>query len=380
VAYLSTDFHTHAVASLIIGCFEHHDKRRFETVAVSLQPGDGSELRRRLEATFDRFIHAQHMSDAAIAQLLRKLEIDIAVDLNGYTGRIRSGILARRPAPVQVSYLGFAGTMDAPFIDYILADQIVLPEENKTHYRENIAYLPYSYMPADNSRKIGETIPTRAQAGLPQEEFVFACLSYVHKISPEIFDIWMRLLRTVNGSVLWLRSANAVAVGNLRREAALRGVSPDRLIFARPVASEADYLARLRLADLFLDTLPYNAHATASDALWAGLPLLTCAGRSFHSRVAASLLYAAGLPELVTTSLAQYEDAARSLATEPARLAALKTKLERQRHTSPLFDTARMTRDLEAAYTVMWERSERGEPPESFAVASPHPAAATPVS
>jgi predicted O-linked N-acetylglucosamine transferase (SPINDLY family) len=225
-------------------------------------------------------------------------------------------------------------------------------------------------MPGDNTRSIAEHSPTRADAGLPQSGFVFACLSYAHKISPEIFDIWMRLLRTVDGSVLWLRSANAAAVGNLRREAAVRGVSPDRLIFAPPVAGEADYLARLRLADLFLDTLPYNAHATASDALWAGLPLLTCAGHSFHSRVAASLLYAAGLPELVTTSLAQYEDAARSLATDPPRLAALRSKLLRSRDTSPLFDTARMTRDLEAAYTVMWERSQRGGPPESFTVRS----------
>jgi predicted O-linked N-acetylglucosamine transferase (SPINDLY family) len=380
VAYLSTDFHTHAVAALIVGCLERHDERRFETIAVSLQPGDGSGMRKRLEAAFDRFIHAEHMSDGAVAQLLRKLEIDIAVDLNGYTGRIRSGILARRPAPVQVSYLGFAGTMDAPFIDYILADRIVVPEENKIHYREKIAYLPYTYMPADNTRKIAETIPTRAEAGLPQEGFVFACLSYAHKISPEIFDMWMRLLRSVDGSVLWLRSANATAVGNLRREAGFRGVSADRLIFAPPVASETEYLARLRLADLFLDTLPYNAHATASDALWAGLPLLTCAGRAFHSRVAASLLYAAGLPELVTNSLAQYEDVARSLATDPARLAALRAKLARQRDASPLFDTARMTRDLEAAYTAMWERNQIGEPPESFAVPSGQPVAATAVS
>jgi len=376
VAYLSTDFRMHAVATLIVGCLEKHDRTRFETIAISLQPGDGSELRARMEGAFDRFVHAQNMSDPAVAQLMRKLEIDIAVDLNGYTGRIRTGILARRPAPVQVSYLGFAGTMDAPFIDYILADRVVLPEANKAHYSEQVAYLPHSYMPSDSRRRIAEGIPTRLQAGLPQTGFVFACLSYAHKISPEIFDVWMRLLHSVEGSVLWLRSANPAAVNNLRHEAGIRGVSPDRLIFAPPVPSEADYLARLRAADLFLDTLPYNAHATASDALWAGLPIVTCTGRSFHSRVAASLLYAAGLPELVSSSLTQYEELARKLAIDPASLAALKTRLMRNRDTSALFDTARMTRDLEAAYRIMWERSERGEPPMSFAVPDGLPVAA----
>lgn len=376
VAYLSTDFRMHAVATLIVGCLEQHDRSRFETIAISLQPGDGSALRTRMEGAFDRFVHAQNMSDAAIAQLMRKLEIDIAVDLNGYTGRIRTGILARRPAPVQVSYLGFAGTMDAPFIDYILADRVVLPEANKAHYSERVAYLPHCYMPNDSRRKIAEGTPTRVQAGLPQTGFVFACLSYAHKISPEIFDVWMRLLQSLEGSVLWLRSANPAAVNNLRHEAGIRGVSPDRLIFAPPVPGEADYLARLRAADLFLDTLPYNAHATASDALWAGLPIVTCAGRSFHARVAASLLYAAGLPELVTSSLAQYEELARRLATDPASLAALKARLMRNRDTCALFDTARMTRDLEAAYRIMWERSERGEPPVSFAVPDGLPVAA----
>jgi predicted O-linked N-acetylglucosamine transferase (SPINDLY family) len=373
IAYLSTDFRTHAVASLIVGCFEHHDRRGFETIGVSLQPGDSSELRKRLEAAFDRFIDAREMSDGAVAQILRRLEVDIAVDLNGYTGQIRTGILARRPAPLQVGYLGFAGTMDAPFMDYVLADRIVLPEENQRHYSEKIAYLPHTYMPIDNERRIAESTPTRAEAGLPQRGFVFACLSYAHKIAPEMFAVWMRLLRSVDGSVLWLRSANATAAGNLRREARNRGVSPDRLIFAPPVPREDDYLARLRLADLFLDTLPYNAHATACDALWAGLPLVTCAGRSFHSRVAASLLHAAGLPELVTSSLEGYEETARALATEPVRLAAVRSKLLRHRDTSPLFDTARMARDLEAAYAAMWQRHQSGEPPASFDVSAGSP-------
>ena len=366
IAYLSTDFRVHAVASLIVGCFENHDRKRFETFAVSLQPGDGSELRRRMEAAFDGFIHAEQISDTAVAQLLRKLEIDIAVDLNGYTGHIRTRILARRPAPIQVSYLGFAGTMDAPFIDYAIADPVVLPEENRRYYSEKIAYLPYCYMPADNRRQIAAKPPTREEAGLPETGFVFACLSYAHKISPEIFSVWMRLLRSLDGSVLWLRSANTEAVGNLRRKAKLLGVDPDRLIFAAPVPHESEYLARMRLAGLFLDTLTYNAHATACDALWAGLPLVTCAGKSFHSRVAASLLYAAGLQELVTFSLEEYEAVARALAADASRLAQVKSKLLRNRDTVPLFDTPRVTRDLESAYTVMWRRHQAGEPPAHF--------------
>jgi protein O-GlcNAc transferase len=356
------------VASLIVGCFEHHDKARFETTAISLHPGDGSDLRKRIEGAVDRFVAAHSMSDAAAAEMLRKLEIDIAIDLNGFTGEFRPGILARRPAAVQVSYLGYPGTMDVPFMDYIIADRIVIPEEHQIHYSEKVAYLPHSYMPNDRKRRIADMTPNRAQAELPETGFVFACFNNPYKIGPETFDVWMRLLHAVEGSVLWLPSIYAAAIGNLRREAKARDVAPSRLIFAPRVAREEEHLARLRAADLFLDTLPYNAHATASDALWAGVPVVTLIGNTFPGRVAASLLYALGLPELVTSSIADYEEMARTLALDPNRLAAIRAKLARNRDTEPLFDTARVTRALESAYITMRERQEAGLSPASFAV------------
>ena len=370
IAYQSTDFHRHAVASLIAGCFEHHDKTRFETYAISLGKDDGSEMRRRVVAAFDRFIDVQDINDARVARMLRELEIDVAIDLNGYTGNTRAGILSRRPAPVQVNYLGFAGTMDLPFMDYIIADRMVIPEEHQIHYREKVVYLPHTYLPNDSKRPIAEKTPSRTEAGLPETGFIFACMNHTYKIGPEVFEVWMRLLGAVEGSVLWLRSTNSATIGNLRLEAKARGVAPERLVFAPPVARAEDHLARLRLADLFLDTQPYNAHATACDALWAGLPVLTRPGNTFPSRVAASVLYAVGLPELVTASLAEYEELARALAQHPERLAALKAKLMHNRDTEPLFDTARFTHYLESAYTTMWERQQADLPPASFAVAS----------
>jgi len=299
---------------------------------------------------------------------LRELEIDIAIDLNGYSGANRTGIMARRPAPVQVNYLGFPGTMNASFIDYIVADQVVIPEENQIYYREKIAYLPFTYFPADRSRPIAAKIPSRAEAGLPENGFVFACHNSPHKIAPEMFDIWMRLLRAIDGSVLWLQIHNAGAMMSLRQEAKARDVAPERLIFAPRIAQDADHLARLGKADLFLDTLPYNGHATANDALWAGLPVLTCLGNAFSGRVAASQLYAVGLPELVTTSLAEYEAMALTLANNPDRLAAVKAKLIKNRDTEALFDTAGLTGYLEAAYKIMWQRQQDGLTPSSFVV------------
>ena len=370
IAYISTDFRDHVVSDAIAGCFEHHDKGRFETMAVSLGPDDGSEMRRRIEATVDRFTDVQSMNDAQVAAMLREFEIDIAIDLNGNSGEKRTGILARRPAPVQVNYLGYPGTMGGSFIDYIVADSMVIPEEHQLHYSEKVVYLPHAYLPNDRKRPIAERTPSRTEAGLPETGFVFACHSDAYKITPEMFDVWMRLLGAVEGSVLWLRYLNTSAMGNLWREAQARGVAPERLVYAPRVPRTEDHLARLRLADLFLDTLPYNAHATACDALWAGLPLVTCPGNTFAGRVAASLLYAIGLPELVTASLAEYEELARTLAQDPKRLAAIKAKLMRNRHTESLFDTARFTRDLEAAYTTMWEKQQAGLPPTRFAVST----------
>jgi predicted O-linked N-acetylglucosamine transferase (SPINDLY family) len=367
IAYLSTDFRDHVVADAIAGCFEHHDKARFETTAISLGPTDGSAMRRRLEAAFDRFVDVHALSDAEVAAMLRASEIDIAIDLNGYIGESRTGILARRPAPVQVNYFGYPGTMGVPFIDYIIADPVVIPEEHRVHYSEQVVYLPCTYLPSDRKRPVAANTPSRAEAGLPATGFVFACLNNAFKIGPALFDVWMRLLEDVEHSVLWFLEDNVSTSANLRREAQLRGIGPERLVFAHRT-SMAEHMARQQLADLFLDTLPYNAHTTANDALWVGLPVLTCLGSTFPGRVAASALHAVGLPELVTQSLAEYAALALALARDPERLAALKSKLLRARDTAPLFDTARLARDLEAAYTAMWERQQAGLPAASFAV------------
>jgi protein O-GlcNAc transferase len=367
IAYICAEFREHAVAILTAGVFEHHDRQRFEITAISLGPGDGSEMRGRLEAAFARFIDAQDKSDAEVAALLRALEIDILIDLNGYAGAWRTGILARRPAPVQVSYVGYTGTMGVPFIDYIIADRVVIPGEHQIYYGEKVVYLPHTYLPGDNKRVIAERVPSRIEENLPETGFVFVCFNDPYKVGPEIFDVWMRLLRAVEGSVLWLRYTNTAMMHNTRREADARGIAAERLVFA-PRQAPAQHLARHQLADLFLDTLPYNAHTTASDALWAGLPVVTCLGDSFPGRVAASLLHAIGLPELVTASLADYEALALRLARNPDWLAAIRTRLLRNRDTEPLFDTARITRDLETAYMTMWKRTQRGEPPGSFSV------------
>ena len=367
MAYLSADFYAHATAFLMAGVFEHHDRARFETDAVSFSPDDASQMRARLERAFDRFTDVHGMDDAAVAAMLREMEIDIAVDLKGYTGGARPGILAFRPAPVQIHYLAYPGTMGAGFIDYLLADRTVVPEEERKFYMEQIAYLPDSYQCNDSARRISERTATREESGLPESGFVFCCFNSNYKIMPEMFDIWMRLLHAIPGSVLWLLEENPAATANLLREAQTRGVAAERLVFAKRIALP-DHLARLRNADLVLDTLPYGAHTTASDALWAGVPVLTCLGSTFAGRVAASLLWALGLPELIAHSRDEYETAARNLARDASALAAIKARLAENRDTYPLFDTARITRNLEAAYTQMWERQQRGMPPASFAV------------
>jgi predicted O-linked N-acetylglucosamine transferase (SPINDLY family) len=318
-------------------------------VAASFGPDDRSEMRARLVASFDSFIDVHDKSDGEVASLLRGMEIDIVVDLKGYTQDSRPGILAQRAAPLQVSYLGFPGTMGVDYIDYIIADRTVIPAQHEPFYSERIAYLPDTYQANDDKRRISQNPLARRDFGLPERGFVFCCFNNNFKIMPETFAIWMRLLKSVEGSVLWLLEDNAAASRNLRREAKALGIAPERLIFAGRANLDA-HLARHRLADLFLDTLPYNAHTSASDALWAGLPLITCLGETFAGRVAASLLRAAGLPELVTESLGDYEALASSLARDPAMLSALKAKLVHTCAASPLFDTARFTRNLEAVY------------------------------
>jgi predicted O-linked N-acetylglucosamine transferase (SPINDLY family) len=367
IAYVSNIFHAHATAVLIAGVFEHHDRNRFETTAVSFAADDQSDLRTRTRSSFDRFIDVRGMSDVEIATLLRQMEIDIAVDLTGYTRDHRSGIFAHRPAAIQANYLGYPGTMGAPYFDYIIADRLVIPDEDRPFYAEHVVHLPDTYQSNDALRVIAATTPSRADVELPTTGFVFCSFNNTNKIRPETFEIWMRLLREIQDSVLWLLDYNDAATRNLKREAAARSVAPERLIFA-PRMDLAQHLARHRLADLFLDTLPYGAHTTASDALWAGVPVLTCLGTSFAGRVGASLLTAIGLPELVTKSPSEYEALALKLARDRTALSHIKAKLDRQRTIAPLFDTARFTRNLESAYSTMWERQQRGELPTSFAV------------
>jgi predicted O-linked N-acetylglucosamine transferase (SPINDLY family) len=360
LAYLSADFHDSATAALLAGLFQRHDRSRFETTAISFGPDRDSPMRRRLRGAFEHFIDVRNDSEQGIAELMRRLEVDIAVDLMGFTKHNRLNVLARRPAPIQVNYLGYPGTMGAGYIDYILADATVIPEDQCGFYAEQVVWLPDTYFVNDNTLAVSERTPSRRDCGLPEAGFVFCCFNNTYKIMPEIFDVWMKLLSATADSVLWLVEADAATSANLRREAQSRGVAPARLIFA-PRVSLADHLARQRLADLFLDTLPYNAHTMASDALWVGLPVLTCLGTTFAGRVAASLLKAIGLDELIAGSLPEYQALALELAHDPARLASLKGRLARNRDSCALFDTARATRAFEAAYRMMWERQRSGE-------------------
>ena len=363
VAYVSPDLREHPVGHLIAGVFERHDKSRFETIAISLGIDDGSRIRARMVNAFDRFIDVQGKGSMQIAQLMRELEVDIAIDLGGYTSDTRTEVFAFRPAPVQVNYLGYPGSMGSDYYDYILADKQVIPPEQQRFYTEKVAYLPDAYLPTDRSVQIAERTPTRAECGLPDDAFVFCSFSHDYKISPPLFDIWMRLLSQVPGSVLWLVSRGELAQANLRKEAALRGVDPQRLVFAGRVPLVEDHLARYRQADLFLDTHPYNAHTTAADALMAGLPVLTYMGHSFPSRVAGSLLMALGVPELITHSPQAYEDMAIALATQPDQLREVQTRVVQNLASQPLFDTPAFCRNLEATLIAMWRQSQVGGNP-----------------
>ncbi len=369
IGYFSGDFREHPVALLAAELFENHDRSRFEITAYSLGPKQQSPIRQRLEKAFDRFVDVSDWPAREVTLLARRHEIDIAVDLSGHTDGARPGIMAHRAAPIQVNYLGYPGTLGAEYIDYLIADPTVIPVEQQPHYSEKIVYLPHSYLPNDSKRKIGTT-PTREQEELPPVGFVFCCFNTSYKISPETFSSWMRILARVDGSVLWLSSlTTAEAAENLQKEAQKRGVDPGRLLFANLAPSSSQHLARLKLADLILDTLPYNAHASTMDALWAGVPVLTRIGRSFAGRVSASLLRSIKLPELVTTSAQQYEDLAVELATSPRLLAEIKQRLTDNRLTAPLFDSRLFARNLESAYTMLFERYRAGLPPDHLFVA-----------
>jgi predicted O-linked N-acetylglucosamine transferase (SPINDLY family) len=354
VGYFSADFHNHATGYLMAELFELHDKSQFEIVGFSFGPAANDAMRQRLLKSFDQFIEVGNKSDIEITQLSRNLNIDIAVDLKGITQESRTGIFASRAAPIQVNYLGYPGTLGANYIDYIIADKTLIPIESQSCYSEKVVYLPNSYQVNDRKRLISDKKFTRQELGLPEHGVVFCCFNNNYKILPEIFASWMRILKYVDGSVLWLFQANSWAADNLKKEAEKQGITPNRLVFAERVPLP-EHLARHRQADLFLDTFPYNAHTTASDALWAGLPVLTLVGESFASRVAASLLNAIGLPELITSSQEEYEALAIELALNPKKLVDVKLSLANRRLIAPLFDTPLFTKNLEAAYIKMVE-------------------------
>ena len=367
IGYFSADFRNHAVMQLIAGALECHDRDAFEIHAFSYGPEAEDAMRARIRATMDHFHECALMSDGAITAMARRAGIDIAVDLNGYTQDARLAPFAARLAPVQVSYLGYPGTVGADFLDYILADATVLPMDQQRFYDEKIIHLPDSYQANDDRRVIAPDTSSRAEAGLPADGFVYCCFNNAYKITPEIFASWMRILNAVPGSVLWLLANDSDSITRLRGAAEAQGVDATRLVFGASLPS-ARHLARHRIADLFLDTLPYNAHTTASDALWAGLPVLTQMGQAFAGRVAASLLNAVGLPEMITRDAAAYEALAIAIGRDAARAAALKAKLAAAIPTAPLFNTPRFTRHLEGAYRMMWQRHAAGLAPEGFAV------------
>lgn len=375
IAYLSADFHQHATLVLMAELFELHDSSNFEVHAVSFGPDEkSSTLRKRLQDAVAEFYDVRTLSDGQVAQLLRAQQIDIAIDLKGHTTDARPGILASRPVPVQAQWLGYPGTMGAAFIDYVIADPWVIPEDQQPFFSEKVAYLPDCYQVNDRKREIADPIPSRADCGLPEEAFVFACFNRSYKITPETFASWMRILQAVPNSVLWLFETNSEAKSALERHAEEAGVDSNRIVFA-PSLPPDKHLARISVADLFLDTFPYGAHTTASDALWSGLPVVTRAGQTFASRVGASLLAAMNMEQLITDSAAAYEALAIDIATTPGRADQLKQQVWRNRDAAALFDSERFCRNLEDLYRRMWDIQTAGRAPESFRIGARKPVA-----
>ncbi len=368
IAYLSSDLREHAVSFLLAGVIELHDRARFEVIAISLLPPDSNAWGQRVRQAFDRFIDVSQHSDSEIAAQIRSLEIDILIDLNGYTRGMRSAILARHAAAVQVGYLGFPATMGASYMDYLIADEFVIPAHSQVHYSEKIAYLPHCFQANDAKKERVRSTAGRTELRIPQRGVLLCCFNNTYKLNPECFDIWMRVLRNVPESRLWLLADSELVKARLSQGATDRGVDPARLLFAQHVPY-VDHLSRLALADLFLDTLPFNGGTTVSDALWAGVPVLTCTGEAFAARMAGSLLNSLGLTELITRNGEEYERCLLDLARDPEKLAGLRRRLVKERDRAPLFDTPRFTRHLEAAYIRMHERSLAGQPPASFQIA-----------
>jgi predicted O-linked N-acetylglucosamine transferase (SPINDLY family) len=368
IGYSSGEFRAQATSFLMAELWELHDRDRFELVAFDNGWDDGSPWRARIAAAFDEIVDITRLSDVDAAALVGRKAIDILVNLNGFFGEPRQGVFACRPCPIQVNFLGFPGTLGASYMDYLIADEVVIPPSSRSFYTEKIVTLPGSYQPNDRRRPIADEVPSRADLGLPPDAFVFCCFNNHYKLTPRMFDVWARLLAQIEGSVLWLLQDDQAAADNLRREAGARGIASERLVFAtrQPLAA---HLARHAAADLFLDTLPCNAHTTASDALWAGLPVLTVCGTTFPGRVAASLLAAVGIPEMVAPDLQQYEARALELARNRPALELVRRKLAANRATAPLFDTPRFVRQIENAYVRMYERHEAGLPPDHIEVA-----------
>ncbi len=366
LGYVSADFHSHPTMHLMRSFFALHDRSRFEVYAYSIGPDDGSQYRRHAAATADHFIDIRAESAGASAGRMRRDGIDILIDLKGFTHEARPEIFALRPAPLRVAWLGYPASTGRGLNDYAIVDRVVAPPQLAADYGEKLVWMPNSYQVNDHRQPIAADQPARAALGLPEGAFVFACFNHVYKIEPPAFRAWMRILARVPGSVLWLYAGKSTARANLAREAAALGVAPARLVFGETLP-KPHHLARLAQADLFLDTFSINAHTSASDALWAGLPVLTCPGDAFPARVAASLVAAAGLPQLACGSIEEYENAAVRLAQHPAELRGLRQTLA-ARERLPLFDTPRFVRDLESAFDTMWQRHLRGEPPAAFAV------------
>ena len=354
LGYYSADFYNHAMSYLLAKLFELHDKSKFEIIAFSFSPERDDEMSKRISNAFDQFIKVNFKTDKEISELSRELKIDIAIDLMCFTTNSRTGIFSEKCAPIQINYLGYPGTSGANFIDYIIADKNLIPKKNQKYYSENIIYLPNTYQVRDSTQKISNKIFTKDELGLPKNSFVFCCFNQNYKITPSVFDIWMRLLKKVEKSVLWLIKDNDVAVYNLKKEAEKRGVKSDRIIFAKhmPVS---EHLARHKIADLFVDTFPYTAHTTCSDALWSGLPVITRTGQSFASRVAGSLLNAVNLKELITKTEKEYEDLILKLAKNPNQLKEIKNKLKKNRLKEPLFNSKLYTKKIESAYKKIYE-------------------------
>jgi len=370
VGYFSMDFREHPVAHLMAELIETHDRDKFEIYGFSFGTDTGDSMRKRLEMAFDKFLEVSPISDLDIACLARELEIDIAIDLGGYTQDSRPAIFAHRAAPIQINYLGFPGTMGTEHLDYFIGDRITISDDNLEHFSEKIIFLPNSFQTNPSQRPIGSQAPSRASHGLPDSGFVFCCFNNVWKITPNVLKLWASILQKAKGSVLWLQDGGETAKRNLSRELESAGIGADRIVFAGHLPCLSDHLSRYRLADLFLDTFPYGAHTTASDALWAGLPVLTRSGQSFASRVAGSLLHSVGLPELITHTAEEYESLAMELANNPEKIASLKARLAKNRATCPLFDTVLFTQHIESAYQAAYDRYHNGLPPDHIYVDS----------